>query len=451
MNIEQMRNEMKALHAEIANARSDAMKLATDAEAKPDALVAAQTRLDQLKARQGILKESLENEMEQQSANLQKIKGNSDAIQSAADKFKSAGDFFNVVARASDPTNPIVDPRLADYMRVRSAAGQNLTTDADGGYLVPPQYSDELLNVAESESMLFNEVDKIPVTSNRLITNELDQESRKDTDADRSVKGRNGGLLAYWAGEAAQYTASQMKFKQNQTDVHKLTGMCYATEEMLEDLPALAGVINAGFADEFAFKIDDAILNGTGTGMPVGILNAKNTALVTVAKESGQEAGTLLLNNILKMYNAMPSKNRSRAKWYINQDLEIVLYQLLMNTGSLATEGVTLATGFPLFVPAGGISSAPNGMLLGRPIVPVEQAGALGAAGDISFIDASQYRWIDRGGMKSQTSIHVRFLNDETAFKFTYRAGGKPKWGAAIEAYKGTTKRSPYVTLAARA
>lgn len=450
MTIEQMRNEMKGLQAEIANARSDAMRLAADAEAKPDVMLAAQTRLDQLKARQSILKESLDNEMEQQSANLQNIKGNSDAIQSAADKFKSAGDFFNVVARASDPTNPIVDPRLADYMRVRSAAGQNLTTDADGGYLVPPQYSNELLNVAESESMLFNDVDKIPVTSNRLITNELDQESRKDTDIAQSVKGRNGGLLAYWAGEAAQYTASQMKFKQNQTDVHKLTGMCYATEEMLEDLPALAGIINSGFADEFSFKIDDAIFNGTGTGMPIGILTSKNTALVTVAKESNQAAGTLVLNNILKMYNAMPSKNRSRAKWYINQDLEIVLYQLLMNTGSLATEGVTLSTGFPLFIPAGGLSSAPNGMLLGRPIVPVEQAGALGSVGDISFVDASQYRWIDRSGMKAQTSIHVRFLTDETAFKFTYRAGGKPKWSTAIEAYKGTTKRSPYVTLAAR-
>ena len=32
-----------------------------------------------------------------------------------------------------------------------------------------------------------------------------------------------------------------------------------------------------------------------------------------------------------------------------------------------------------------------------------------------------------------------------------FMAGGKPIWPNAIEAYKGTTQRSPYVTLAARA
>ena len=219
----------------------------------------------------------------------------------------------------------------------------------------------------------------------------------------------------------------------------------------------MSAYIDQGFADEFAFKIDDAILNGTGNGMPLGVLAQSNTpaqnngALVTISKESGQAAGTLVLNNILKMWNAMPARNRANAGWYINQDLEILLYQLLINTGSVATEGLTVNTGMPLFVPAGSLANAPHGTLLGRPIVPIEQAGAVGAVGDISLLDLSQYRWIDKGGVNGQTSIHVRFLYDETAFKFTYRAGGRPMWSNAIEAYKGTTQRSPFVTLAARA
>ena len=105
---------------------------------------------------------------------------------------------------------------------------------------------------------------------------------------------------------------------------------------------------------------------------------------------------------------------------------------------------------FPLFVPAGGMASAPNGTLLGRPIVPIEQAGAVGAKGDILFADLSQYRWIDKSGINAQTSIHVRFLYEETAFRFTYRAGGKSIWKNALPAYKGSTSRSPFVTLAAR-
>lgn len=446
MTIEQMRSSLKEMNQQLKAARDKAAQLAANPESDIDAMNAARADIDTLNARIETMQASLTAETEQQSSNLREIKTSVDAVKSAADKFRSMGDFFSCVARAGRE----MDPRLAEYASVRSAAsGQNITTDAEGGYLVPPDYAAELLNVAQSQSVLFPDVTRVPVAGNRLIVNILDQESRADTA--QNVKGRNGGLLAYWKAEAAELDPSKMIFKQQQTDLHKLTGLAYASEEMLEDLPAMASYISQGFADEFTFKIDDAILNGTGTNMPMGILSASNTALVTIPKESGQAAGSLVLNNILKMWNAMPAANRARAKWYINQDLEIVLYQLLVNTGSTATEGLTVNNGMPIFIPANSLSNAPNGMLLGRPIVPVEQCSAVGAVGDIVLADLSQYRWIDKSGINAQTSIHVRFLYDETAFRFTYRAGGRPIWPNAIAAYKGTTTRSPYVTLAARA
>lgn len=448
MTIEQIKASLKDVHAELKAARDEALKLAQDKEATTEQMTEAQAKVQQLQARRDTLKDALDSETEQQSANLKTIKENNDAVNTAAKKFRSSGDFFSCVARASGP-NPSMDPRLADYLNVKSSAsGQNITTDTEGGYLVPPDFADELLNFAQTESVLFNDVSRIPVSGNRLIENYVDQTTRKDTA--QNVKGRNGGLIAYWKGEAAEIDPSKMIFNQRQTELHKLTGLCFASDEMLEDLPAMSAYISQGFADEFAFQRDNAILNGTGSGQPLGILAAGNTALVTIAKESGQAAGTLVLNNILKMWNAMPAKNRTNAKWIINQDLEIVLYTLLINTGSVTGTDITVNTGMPLFVPAGGLASAPNGLLLGRPIVPVEQAPALGAAGDISLIDLSQYRWIDKSGVNAQTSIHVKFLTDETAFRFTYRAGGRPIWPNAIEAYKGTTQRSPYVALGAR-
>lgn len=449
-NIEQVRAQLAGVMKEINSCRAEGIAMASDNTSSREALQAKTNELEGLKARAAMLGEALDEAMDAQSQNLSEIKASTDGIQAAASKFKSAGDFFSVVARASNRENPVVDPRLAEYLNVRSAAtGQNLTSDSEGGYLVPPDYASELLNVAQSESVLFPEVTHIPISGNRLIVNEIDQESRKDSSTD--VKGRNGGLLAYWTAEAGDYTATKMKFKPNQTDLHKLTGVCYATEEMLEDLPAMGSYIAQGFADEFTFKIDDGILNGTGNGQPQGILHSGNGALVTIAKETNQAAASVVLNNILKMFNAMPARNRQNAKWYINQDLEIVLMQLLMNTGSIEAGETTAKFGVPIYVPAGGLASAPNGLLLGRPIVPVEQASALGAVGDISFLDPSQYRWIDKGGINAQTSLHVRFLQDETAFKFTYRCGGKPIWSSKISAYKGATERSPFVTLAARA
>ena len=58
-------------------------------------------------------------------------------------------------------------------------------------------------------------------------------------------------------------------------------------------------------------------------------------------------------------------------------------------------------------------------------------------------------------GLMDEMDVRVlvdNFLvNDETVFKFTWRVGGRPDWMSSIEAYKGSTKRSPYVALAARA
>ena len=460
MTIEEIRNQLKDVVAQVQAARDKGITLAADNTSSMQQLREAAEQLEALRARESILRATLEEETERQSHNLSAMKSGVDGIRAAASKFRSMGDFMACIAQAG--RNGGMDPRLADYANVRSAAsGQNLTTDAEGGYLVPPDYAEGLLNVAQSESILFSKVQHIPISGNRLIVNEVEQVTRADTSG--SNYGRNGGLLAYWTAEAANYTASTMHFKQQQTDLHKLTGLCYATEEMLEDLPALSAYIAQGFSDEFAFKIDDAIMNGTGSGMPLGILAQNssapaqnNGALVKVAKESGQAAATVVLNNILKMFNAMPARNRANAEWYINQDLEIVLMQLLMNTGSVASAGesavekVSGTFGVPIYVPAGGIAAAPNGMLLGRPIVPVEQASALGTMGDITFADMSQYRWIDKGGINAQTSVHVRFIQDEQAFKFTYRAGGRPIWSNTITANKGGTVRSPYVALATR-
>lgn len=460
LTIEELRSALKDANNDYAQARAAAIDLAGNKDAALDELQKAQSALDQAKARKEMLESELNSQLEDQSANLQQIREKTDQIQSAAKRFRSSGDFLQAVASARTPDS--MDARLREYANIRSSAtGQNITTDADGGYLVPPDYAAELLNVATSQSVLFPEVTRVPVAGNRLAVNVLDADSRKDHDSTNSIKGRNGGLLAYWKGEAAEMTASQMKFTQQTTNLNKLTGLCYATDELLEDVPALSAYIAQGFADEFTFKIDDAILNGTGSSMPQGILHSGNSALITISKESGQADGSLLIGNILKMWNAMPAANRANAKWYINQDLEILLYQLLMPTGSMAYAGkdsgaepadvsVTANFGVPIFVPAGGLSASPNGLLLGRPIVPVEQAPAVGAKGDISLIDLSQYRWIDKGGVDAQTSIHVRFVYGEQAFRFTYRAGGKPIWPNAISAYTGSTSRSPYVCLGAR-
>jgi len=223
-------------------------------------------------------------------------------------------------------------------------------------------------------------------------------------------------------------------------------GLNYATSEVLADASALQGITTQGFGEEFAFMIDDAIINGTGAGMPLGVRNC--AALKSTTIEAGQDADTVVAENIASMWNNMPAKNRLKAKWYIIQDVEPQLFKMGYKMGTAA---------IPVFMPpaaagSGGLIGSQNGTLFNRPIQTIEQCQALGDEGDILFLDLSQYLIIEKsGGLNSAASMHVQFLTDQMAFRFTYRLDGQPLWHNTITAYNSGATRSPYVTLAVRA
>ena len=220
----------------------------------------------------------------------------------------------------------------------------------------------------------------------------------------------------------------------------KVAALYYATDELLQDATALEAVLMRALPEELDFRVEDAVWEGTGTGMPLGIMSAP--ALITVAEEIGQVTATVVYENIEKMWSRMWAPSRKNAVWFINQDVEPQLFSLALKIGT---------AGAPVWLPAGGISGSPYSTLFGRPVVPVEYASTVGTAGDIMLADLSQYQLIDKGGVQSAMSIHVRFIYDESTFRFIYRVDGQPGWGTApLTPFKGSNTLSPYVVLATR-
>jgi len=354
---------------------------------------------------------------------------NSTRQTSGSGPFNSFGEQLQAIMRAGMPGGQ-TDQRL-----FAAASGLNETTPSDGGFLVQQDFSPALLQGAYDASRVAPRVNRIPISpaSNGLKLPGIDESSRANGS-------RWGGVQSYWAGEADEATASKPKFRQIELNLKKLIGVCYATDELLADGPALEAVIRQAFEDEIAFQIDNAIINGTGAGQPLGILNSG--ALVTVSKEAGQGAKTILFENICGMFSRMPGRNRANAVWYVNQDVEPQLFTMSLAVGT---------AGAPVYLPGGAASASPYASLFGRPVIPIEQCPTLGIAGDILFVDPSQYLLIDKGGLQAQMSIHVRFVYDESVFRFTYRLDGQPSWASPMTPFQGSATVSPYVCLATRA
>lgn len=342
----------------------------------------------------------------------------------------SFGEMLQAVHRAGNKENPFTDPRL----HKRAASGLSEAVPADGGFMVQQDFSSELIKRTYDTGLLGNMCRKLPIKpeTNGLKINGIDESSRANGS-------RWGGVRAYWANEADQLTGAKPKFRQISLLLKKLTGLCYATDELLTDSAALGEVVMTGFAEEFGFKVDDAIINGDGSDKPQGILNSP--ALVSVAKETGQAAASLVPQNIAKMRMRLWGRSRKNAAWLVNQDIgaELGLLKLPVGTG-----------GVPVYLPANGLSGLPYDTLYARPVIEIEQAQTVGTVGDIILADLSQYLLIDKQ-MESASSIHVRFLYDENTFRFIYRIDGQSAWHTALTPFNGSNTQSPFVALATRA
>ena len=346
----------------------------------------------------------------------------------------SLGEQLLAVQAACHPVRPYTDPRLQAAMGIPSGANESI--DSEGGFLVATDFSTQLLSRAYATGQVSSRTFKLPLSSNAnsISIPAIDETSRADGS-------RYGGIRVYWADEAATVTATKPKFRRVRLELEKLMGLCYATEELLQDASAIEAYISRAFGEEFGFKLDDACINGTGAGQNLGILNSD--AYVSVAKETGQAAKTIVANNIIKMWSRMWAPSRLNAVWYINQDIEPQLATLSLPVG---TGGVSV------YLPANGLSTSPYSTLYGRPVIPIEQCATLGTVGDIILADMSQYLMIDKGGLKAESSMHVRFLYDEMAYRWTYRCNGAPWWNSVLTPKSGSTNTlAPFVVTAVRA
>lgn len=444
---------------EIETKAADESRKLTEAEAERfDALMAdAQEKLTEAKREEALEQLDAElsaeritgggNPVRREADELDRVDGEADPMQGierpaaeARDRevegrrgFKFMGEFAAAVAIACDPARRTIDPRLNALM---AATGGNQGVPADGGFLVPPSFGNQIWDgLRENPLDLVSRTDQFTVTGDSLTMPASGETSR----AGGTVY---GGVSASWLAEAAQIGASKPTFRRLKLEPQELAVLIYETDKLVRNSPiALEQFLQRAASDALGFKIGDAIIRGDGAGKPLGLLNSG--ALITVAKESGQAADTVVFRNITKMWARMHPRRRLNAVWLHNIDVEPQLMEL-EDPGSNQA----------VFLPAGGLRDAPFNTLLNRPLIPLEHCSTVGDVGDLILVDLSAYATGLRGGgaaVRTAVSIHLRFDYAETAFRFMVEIDGQPWLATAQTPAQGTNTLSTHVALAARA
>lgn len=343
--------------------------------------------------------------------------------------FKTFGDQIrSIKGWYGNDANARSDERLKRILAKAPTTYASEGTGADGGFLLAPNYANTVLQWSFSDEALFTRTDTYTTGSNSLTVPK-----------DETTPWGTNGVQVFWQSEAGQATQSKPKFGQDNLILQKLTALVPVTDEQLQDsFVGLGQYVAKQAGQRIRFKVDEAIVNGTGAGQPLGIINSG--AIVTQAAEGGQTAGTINITNIAKMISRVPGASLKNLVWLVHPS---AFPQLVILTNANQS----------LYIAPGQVAdkSASMGSLMGIPLIISQHAQNIGTPGDIFLLDLSQYITLTKGdGIQSAMSIHLFFDYNVSTFRFNFRVAGQPWAQAPITSLYGSYQLSPFVNLASR-
>lgn len=182
--------------------------------------------------------------------------------------------------------------------------------DADGGYFVPEEYDSRLIDVLTEENIM------------RKLGNII------TTSGEHKINIAATKPAAAWIEEGGALVFSDATFSQILLDAHKLHVAIKVTEELLYDSAFnLEGYIIDKFGMALANAEEDAFLNGSGVGQPLGLFaeNGGGTAMGSVASISA--------DNIIQLVYSLKRPYRKNAKFIMNDQTIAAIRQLKDNNG----------------------------------------------------------------------------------------------------------------------
>lgn len=310
------------------------------------------------------------------------------------------------------------------------AAGQGGNDDRVGGYALPTATEMAIFDGAVPSSIFLPRANVQPMTTR----------SQDVATFDRSSDGANGTLfglgfefLPEGGGGADVQTANLRMIKMT---AHTAAILFDCSNEQLQDANGFESGLLRAVQAAAGYGIDRYCLRGTGAGQPLGITN--QPALITVTKESGQSADTIVYANLTKMFSRMPTSSIPSSVWLASPSC----------IPALSTLSVVVGTGGS-HIPA-MTSKDGSYELLTRPVIFTDLCRPVGDAGDLMLCDLSQFTIGLRAGMAVDRSNDVGFSKNRTTFRLLLRFDGNSGWDQPYQPEFSAPTQSPFIQLEAR-
>lgn len=325
-----------------------------------------QTRIERL--------EQLEAEPAPQATRIPQAPG-----PEARREFENLGEFVHAVAFNRDR-----DQRLSNLYFAPNAAGERIAAEQRmdegeaGGFMIPSQFRQELLQVDPQGSVVRSRARVIPAGSPPdapLTFPALDQDGA-------TPDNMYGGVTVDWIGEGQDKPPSNASMREITLTPQEVAGRLRVTEKFLRNWQAASSVLSGLMGGALEAAQDRAFWTGDGVAKPLGVLNG--SSVIAVNRASANE---IKIADIHKML--AKAKMGGNLVWVYSQSILGQLMQLQDNSGS--------AAGLGKFIWGDAVGGNPA-TLKGRPAIQNDRSPVLGSKGDLALVDMSYYLIKDGSG-----------------------------------------------------
>lgn len=324
-----------------------------------------------------------------------------------------------------------------DVKRLKSVYGSvkaelSETSGGTGGYLVPPEYSQEILRVATEGAIVRPRARIIPMRSREWNVPALSY--------DGTTAGQPhslGGVVATWTEEGGTKTETEPTFDTVKLVYHELSGYTVATNMLRLDAgETLSAMLTGLFGEAIRWYEDYAFLRGTGSTMPLGVLES-DCLLTEVAASS-----TFVLSDMANMLAKFMSRETMGGVWVMHP---LVLPKLIeLADGAANTNNI-------IWIP--NAREKEPASLFGRPVLFSEKMPAMPAGnsaaqkGGVLLADFSYYLVGSRQQIQIDFSEHFKFTENKGTWRFVELVDGQPWMKTYRTLADGSTTMSPFITL----
>lgn len=339
-------------------------------------------------------------------------------------EFSSFGEF--VGAAVAHNLGRGDDPRLQFDENAGITAGpdgQNMGDGSAGGFLVPTQWRDSLLQVDPQQAIIEGRSNVMEVGTPpdaEITMSALDQSGSTDN--------VYGGVTMNWIGEGDTKPKTEAKFREVSLTPQELAGHIPITDKLMRNAPAMSGQLERLMRGALTGAKETAFLNGNGVAKPTGILKANCT--IKIKRDTANQVKYVDLAAML----AKLLMQGGSPYWLISQSVYPQLLQLQDPNGNYIWQ-------------LNSIDGSP-GSLLGYPVFWHERSPLLGVYGDVTLCNSNPYYLVKPGSgpFIAAGFIGNDFVNNQTRVKIFTNVDGKP-WLTEPYTQEGGHQVSPFVAL----